>query len=91
VVALSELPAEAGAIFDRVEAGGPFRYHRDGATFENREGVLPDEPRGYYREYTVDTPGGSDRGARRIVTGGAGEVYYTEDHYDSFVRVAVDR
>ncbi|CAN5208436.1 ribonuclease domain-containing protein [soil metagenome] len=90
VVPRSELPAEADAILDRIDAGGPFGYDRDGATFENREGLLPAADPGYYREYTVDTPGASDRGARRLVTGEGGEVYYTEDHYDSFVRVDVD-
>lgn len=72
-----------------IEQGGPFPYDRDGITFENRERLLPIHPRGYYREYTVDTPGLSHRGPRRVVTGGnPPEVYYyTEDHYQSFVRI----
>lgn len=86
------LPPELDDVADDVEAGGPFEYDRDGITFQNREGYLPDESRGYYREYTVETPGLDHRGARRIVTGG-GEIdpevwYYTEDHYESFCEFA---
>ena len=67
---------------------GPFPEDRDGVTFENREELLPDQPRGYYREYTVPTPGSDDRGARRIVVGEGGELYWTADHYSSFSRIA---
>jgi guanyl-specific ribonuclease Sa len=83
------LPAEAVETLALIEAGGPFPYRRDGVTFENRERLLPPKPRGYYREYTVPTPGARDRGARRIVAGGdPPEVfYYTADHYRSFRRV----
>ncbi|MCC5795828.1 MAG: hypothetical protein JJU48_00705 [Methylophaga sp.] len=72
-----------------IQQGGPFPYDRDGITFQNRERLLPNKPMGYYREYTVDTPGLSHRGPRRVVTGGhPPEVYYyTEDHYKSFVRI----
>ncbi len=66
---------------------GPFPYDKDGAVFQNREGILPGRQRGYYHEYTVITPGENDRGARRIVTGSRGELYYTDDHYDSFKRI----
>ncbi|HEX7054818.1 MAG TPA: ribonuclease domain-containing protein [Burkholderiales bacterium] len=86
-IALHELPPEARATLSLIRAGGPFPYERDGAVFGNREGRLPKRPRGYYREYTVPTPGARDRGARRIVTGRAGEAYYTEDHYRSFRRI----
>ena len=84
---------EAVATLEQIERGGPFPYDRDGSVFQNRERHLPDQPRGYYREYTVATPGARDRGARRIVTGGQPpEVYYyTDDHYRSFRRVEVDR
>jgi guanyl-specific ribonuclease Sa len=87
---LQRLPAEARATLEAIARGGPFRYDRDGSVFQNREGSLPSKPRGYYREYTVDTPGSRDRGARRIVTGGhPPEVfYYTDDHYRSFRRIA---
>jgi ribonuclease T1 len=83
------LPPEAIATLQAIEAGGPFPYDRDGTVFQNREGLLPQRPRGYYREYTVETPGSRDRGARRIVTGGdPPEVYYyTDDHYRSFRRI----
>lgn len=72
-----------------IQRNGPFPYDRDGITFENRERRLPLQPRGYYREYTVDTPGLSHRGPRRIVTGGNPPVvyFYTEDHYNSFRRI----
>ena len=82
----SFLPAEARSTVALIARGGPFPYHQDGGTFGNREGHLPNKPRGYYREYTVDTPGAGHRAARRIVTGGTPpEVwYYTDDHYDTF-------
>jgi guanyl-specific ribonuclease Sa len=89
----SFLPPEAIATIEAIERGGPFPYDRDGTVFQNREGLLPGRPRGYYREYTVQTPGSRDRGARRIVTGGQPpEVYYyTDDHYRSFDRVEIRR
>jgi ribonuclease T1 len=72
----------------RIQSKGPFPYpHKDGSVFGNRERRLPEKPRGYYREYTVPTPGSPDRGARRIVVGSAGELYYTDNHYRSFKRV----
>ncbi|MFI1163973.1 ribonuclease domain-containing protein [Streptomyces sp. NPDC020801] len=83
-VQASRLPAEARHTLDLVDRGGPFPYHQDGAVFGNFEGRLPRQPRGYYHEYTVRTPGSRDRGARRIVTGRGGEIYYTDDHYTSF-------
>ncbi|GAA5113083.1 ribonuclease domain-containing protein [Haloechinothrix salitolerans] len=91
VVALSELPPQATETWQRIQAGGPFPYPSDGTVFGNREGLLPDRPHGYYQEYTVDTPGLDHRGARRLVTGEDGELYYTEDHYQSFVLVDPDR
>ena len=86
-MAVAELPDEALDTLDLIRSGGPFPYDRDGLTFFNRERLLPSEYEGYYREYTVDTPGSPDRGARRIVTGDRGEVYYTADHYESFREV----
>lgn len=83
-VPLSDLPPEAAETLDLIDAGGPFPHDRDGVTFENREDLLPQQPSGYYREYTVETPGSDDRGARRIVTGDRGELYWTDDHYASF-------
>jgi len=88
VVALASLPAEAQDTVALIDAGGPFPYDRDGIVFENREHLLPSEPTGYYHEYTVPTPGSSDRGARRIITGSAREMYWTDDHYQSFERIA---
>ncbi len=87
-VALAELPPEAAHTVDLIEAGGPFPYDRDGIVFENREALLPDEQTGYYHEYTVPTPGASDRGARRIIEGSSGELYWTDDHYRSFERIS---
>ena len=80
------LPAEAHDVLGRIARGGPFEYRQDGGVFQNRERRLPSQPRGYYREYTVETPGSRDRGARRIITGGEPprEYWYTDDHYRSF-------
>ncbi|MEI2821689.1 MAG: ribonuclease domain-containing protein [Marmoricola sp.] len=84
VVAEADLPSQARDTLARIDARGPFKFDQDGATFENREGLLPKKPRGYYHEYTVITPGSPDRGPRRIVTGASGEYYWTQDHYRSF-------
>jgi ribonuclease T1 len=81
------LPPEVAETIALIDAGGPFPYDRDGVVFMNRERLLPEHERGYWREYTVPTPGESDRGARRLVRGRAGELYYSSDHYASFVRV----
>lgn len=80
------LPSEARATLRLIAQDGPFPHRQDGSVFGNREGHLPQKPRGYYREYTVDTPGLNHRGARRIVTGGRPPqvYYYSDDHYDSF-------
>ena len=80
------LPDEARQTLVLIQRGGPFPYSQDGSVFGNREGHLPSRPRGYYREYTVDTPGLSHRGTRRIVTGGDPvEIwYYSDDHYETF-------
>jgi ribonuclease T1 len=86
-VARSELPAEARAALALIAKNGPYPYAKDGAVFANREGHLPKQKRGYYHEFTVKTPGSRARGARRIIRGGGGELYYTEDHYNSFRRI----
>nr|WP_232539936.1 ribonuclease domain-containing protein [Azohydromonas aeria] len=95
-VALSALPAAAQSTERLIRAGGPFPYEKDGSVFRNRERLLPARERGHYREYTVPTPGSRDRGARRIVCGGAQPTrpeacYYTADHYASFQRIVSDR
>jgi len=89
VVLAEQLPPEAGQTLKLIDAGGPFPYRRDGAVFKNLERRLPQQPRGYYREYTVPTPGSTDRGARRIVAGAQPPAvfYYTDDHYRSFRRI----
>lgn len=92
---VDSLPPEARETLARIRNGGPYPFRRDGATFQNRERRLPERPRGYYREFTVETPGSRDRGARRIVAGAgstgniqtSGEYYYTDDHYRSFRRI----
>lgn len=84
----SDLPPEARQTLDLIARGGPYPYSRDDVTFGNFERILPRKASGYYREYTVRTPGESDRGARRIVAGEAGEKYYTADHYESFKFIA---
>jgi ribonuclease T1 len=94
-IQVAALPREAQATLALIKAGGPFPYARDGSVFGNREKMLPPRSRGYYREYTVKTPGARDRGARRIVAGAgvsgdartSGEYYYTGDHYNSFRRI----
>jgi len=90
-IAIAQLPAEARDVLVRVRAGGPFPYERDGATFGNRERLLPVRKRGFYHEYTVETPGARNRGARRIICGGPRRTpevcYYTDDHYASFRRI----
>ena len=82
-----QLPAEARETIVLIKQGGPFPHARDGVTFGNRERLLPPQKRGWYREYTVKTPGAKDRGARRIVAGRDGTLYYTDDHYRSFKRI----
>ncbi len=89
-VTVDDLPDEASRTIELIQSGGPFPYSKDGSVFGNREGLLPDERRGFYREYTVPTPGSRDRGARRIVTGDDdSQFFYTSDHYGSFVRVRI--
>jgi ribonuclease T1 len=87
-VLVTELPRQGRETYERIRMGGPFTHDKDGAVFGNRERLLPIEKRGYYREYTVPTPGSRDRGARRIVCGGPARkphaCYYTADHYFSF-------
>lgn len=90
-ISLAELPEQGSRIYARIHQGGPFAAEKDGVVFANRERLLPRKQRGFYREYTVPTPGVSHRGVRRIVCGGertSPEVcYYTEDHYESFRRI----
>ena len=92
---VTEMPREGQKTYQLIRQGGPFPYEKDGTVFGNRERLLPRQDRGYYREYTVKTPGSRDRGARRIVCGGQEPrnpqaCYYTQDHYASF-RVIVDK
>ena len=91
-ITLAALPPQGRDVMAQIRQGGPFRYEKDGTVFGNRERLLPRHKRGFYREYTVPTPGLRHRGARRIVCGGtqvrAPEAcYYTEDHYASFRRI----
>lgn len=91
-VALTQLPRQGRETYALIQAGGPFPYEKDGSVFGNRERLLPSYPRGYYREYTVRTPGVRNRGARRIVCGGRPRTpdacYYTSDHYASYRKIA---
>ena len=91
-VALAQLPTQGRLVMTQIYKGGPFEYEKDGSVFGNRERLLPANPRGYYREYTVKTPYERSRGARRIVCGGLKPVapeacYYTDDHYASFRKI----
>lgn len=87
-IALAQLPRQGRKTYVLIHQGGPFPYDKDGSVFGNRERLLPAKKRGYYREYTVGTPGARNRGARRIVCGGKPVTpsicYYTDDHYNSF-------
>lgn len=85
--ALTDLPREAQQTYDLIVRGGPYPYSKDGAVFGNREGLLPQQDYGWYREYTVQTPGSGDRGARRFVVGEDDTAFYTDDHYESFREV----
>jgi len=86
-ISIRQLPQEARETLALIKRGGPFPFRKDGSRFGNREKRLPLKGHGYYREYTVPTPGARDRGARRIVAGRDGEYYYTDDHYNSFKRI----
>jgi ribonuclease T1 len=90
IVAVADLPQEAQNTLKLIDQGGPYPYPKDGVVFGNFEKILPTHDKGYYHEFTVKTPGENDRGARRIVTGNAGERYYTDDHYKTFRRIAED-
>jgi ribonuclease T1 len=83
-IAVDQLPAEAQQTLKLIKQGGPFPYSRDGVIFGNREKRLPKQARGYYKEYTVKTPGARNRGARRIIASTKGEYFYTDDHYETF-------
>lgn len=87
LIAVSDLPAQAQQTFDLVQEGGPFPYSQDGQVFGNRERLLPAQENGWYREYTIPTPGSPDRGAARFVVGEDETFFYTDDHYDSFAEV----
>lgn len=95
VLPVAELPAQGEVTYRLIRQGGPFPHEKDGIVFGNRERLLPNQRRGYYREYTVDTPGARSRGARRIVCGGPARTpvacYYTSDHYSSFRRLVETR
>jgi ribonuclease T1 len=84
---VDRLPREAQETYILILDGGPYPYRQDDQVFGNREGLLPQQDYGWYREYTVPTPGSSDRGARRFVVGEDGVFFYTDDHYDSFREV----
>jgi ribonuclease T1 len=90
-IAVAELPRQGAQVYGLIHQGGPFAYEKDGVVFGNRERLLPAEKRGYYREYTVATPGARNRGVRRIVCGGQARTpdicYYTADHYASFRKI----
>ncbi len=90
-IPVGQLPPEARQTLALIKSDGPFPYAKDGVVFGNYERILPKRKRGYYREYTVKTPGARNRGARRIIAGGqpqvSGEYYYTADHYETFRRI----
>ena len=89
IVLAVELPKEARVTLNLIHKGGPFPYAKDGVVFSNRERTLPPQPRGFYHEYTVKTPGVRNRGALRIVCGGNSQsaCYFSDDHYQSFKKI----
>ncbi|GAB3276728.1 hypothetical protein GCM10027589_02420 [Actinocorallia lasiicapitis] len=86
-ISRAALPAEARTTLDLIAQGGPYPYKKDGTVFANRERLLPARPGGYYREFTVPTPGENDRGARRVIAGRDGELFYTPDHYRTYLLI----
>ncbi len=90
-IAESALPRQARDTLALIRSGGPFPYRQDGGTFQNRERQLPRRATGYYREYTVETPGSPDRGPRRIIAGRDGDLFWTADHYDHFQQILEGR
>jgi ribonuclease T1 len=86
-ISIAQLPPEAQQVLKLIKQGGPFPYSRDGVIFGNREKRLPKQARGYYKEYTVKTPGARTRGARRIIAGSKGEYFYSDDHYETFRQI----
>ncbi len=92
-ILLADLPVQGKQVLLQIRQGGQFKYSKDGSVFGNRENLLPKQPRGHYKEFTVQTPGTKNRGARRIVCGGElrnpakSICYYTSDHYASFRRI----
>jgi ribonuclease T1 len=87
IVKAASLPPEARTTLKLIDSNGPYPYSRDGVVYNNLEKILPKQAKGYYHEYTVVTPGSKDRGARRVIAGGKGERFYTDDHYASFKEV----
>ena len=70
--------------------GGSVQRYLEGAAiggdkFGNREGILPKASGRQYYECDIDTDGQNSRGAKRIVYSNDGLIYYTEDHYESFI------
>ncbi|WP_413174370.1 ribonuclease domain-containing protein [Anabaena azotica] len=86
-VNINQLPPEVQTTINLISIGSPYPHSKDGIVFKNLEGLLPPQTRGYYKEYTVPTPGATDRGTRRLVIGQNGEIYYTADHYITFQEV----
>jgi guanyl-specific ribonuclease Sa len=76
---------ETGRPPDGVAQGG--RRGGPRGVFDNAQGRLPRKPPRYYAESDVWPRGSGGRGAERLIFGKEGEVYYTPDHYESFVRV----
>ncbi len=75
---------------ERIAAGENNAHRNDGTVFRNAQRKLPRKPSGYYREYVVPTDGVRGPGPQRLVLGEEGEIYYTPDHYETFIRVLGD-
>jgi guanyl-specific ribonuclease Sa len=72
---------------DRIASGGKFPHRNDGSIFKNMEGLLPKQNAGYYKEFVHPTPGVKGPGAMRVVTGQGGEMWFTPDHYKTFIPI----
>ena len=69
----------------RIESGGTHPHPRDGSVFRNDDGLLPKQPDGYYREYVHPTPGRDGPGLMRVIRGSDGSMWFSPDHYDTFI------
>ena len=78
---------DLGPTLERIASGGSFPHRNDGSVYQNRSGALPQKTVGYYTEYVHPTNGIAGPGPQRIVVGKGGEMFYTPDHYKTFIPI----